>query len=261
MSNSFKEKIIMFFMKHYKQLFTVISMAIVTFLTNVLSSWLGNFICFLLCIICISFIYMLYNYYDKEKKRIKVVAWTKSNALVDRYKGFISFVSAPPRNKEGKAWFEEAKIAIDNALESSDYSAVTDLQSIGQTLKAIHHHLPKLKECWLLHSDDSIMNVEIIKYFLRRHINSFYEPNLILINNPNDSDEMKSKIDAIFDKLPDGLKASDVIADITVGNKPMTAAMILSCMSGRNIEYVEQSPEKKIIMIEIDPKYKFDLID
>lgn len=66
---------------------------------------------------------------------------------------------------------------------------------------------------------------------------------------------IKETIDRIYADLPKkALKSTDVIADITPGNRPMIAAIILSCIhSDRNIEYVEQSTERKLIEIEITP--------
>ena len=54
------------------------------------------------------------------------------------------------------------------------------------------------------------------------------------IDDSNESKHIKEIIDGIYKDLPTDLKETDIIADITAGNKPMTAAMVLSCLGTAN---------------------------
>ncbi|WP_269849651.1 hypothetical protein [Methanosarcina horonobensis] len=77
------------------------------------------------------------------------------------------------------------------------------------------------------------------------------------INDPNNSKHIKEIIDEIYDDLPSDLRETDIVADITAGNKPMTAAMVLSCLnSDRGLEYIEQSNKNELIEVNISPKFK-----
>jgi hypothetical protein len=94
-----------------------------------------------------------------------------------------------------------------------------------------------------------------LEHFFKKITKDSKKPTFIKIDDPNNSKHIKGKIDDIYNNLPDSLKATDIIADITAGNKPMTAGMILSCLhSDRNLEYIEQSKNRTLIEIDIKPK-------
>jgi len=166
----------------------------------------------------------------------------------------------PPRHRikdeEAKAhWVKECKDTIDRAVQSQDLTEVSDISGIGQTFKAINHHIGKLTHCWLIFSPQSGVNVDIINYFFEKITNKSLTPDFIKIDDSNNSKHIKEKIDSIYKDLPGDLQTTDIIADITAGNKPMTAGMILSCLhSDRNIEYIEQSERRVLIEVDIRPK-------
>ena len=172
----------------------------------------------------------------------------------------IVFVSDPPRGITKDEWLNECKDQINSAIANYNISEVAQIIGIGQTFKAINHHLGELKYCWLIYSDQSDVNVDIIKYFFEKVTKKDLKPKLVKINDSNDSKHIKETIDNIYDNLPDGVKVTDVIADITAGNKPMTAGMVLSCLDPkRNIEYIEQSKKRALIEVDISPKVRLDL--
>jgi hypothetical protein len=201
----------------------------------------------------------------KKKRHKKIESLTidssiSSNELKDNYKGLIAFVSDPPRirvknEKATEEWVEECKEIIDNSIASGNITEATNIPGIGQTIKAINYHVEKLTHCWLIKSDQSGVNADILEHFFEKITNNSKKLGFVKIDYPNDSKHIKEKIDKIYDNLPDGLKATDIIADITAGNKPMTAGMVLSCLrSDRNLEYVEQSNKRTLIEVDIKPK-------
>lgn len=204
---------------------------------------------------------ILVQQYEKRISKLTCLDAERSIQImnVSKHKGLIAFVSTTkkPRPKDGeKELTDEEWLAyssklgrekIDNSIISKDIEFAGRLDGIGQTIRAIDCHvggLDGLRYCWLLHSKDpgSINNLELLKYFISKSSENKIKINPICINDPNDITTIKEKISEIYTNLPDGIEAKDIIADITAGNKPMTAAMIISCLRGdRKLEYMEQS--------------------
>ena len=230
--------------------------------TNIFSESIGNVVSLifnLIVLILIIFVIIVHRYLKKRRKE-KIESCFSSlidtNILLKKYKGLIMFVSNPPFNKKNDEWFNECKLLIDSAVEKHIITEVSEIKGIGQTFKAINHHANELKYCWLIFSDQSGINVNIIQYFFEKVTKKSLKPILVKINDPNDSKHIKEKIDNIYNNLPEDIKVTDVISDITAGTKPMTAGMILSCLhSDRNMEYIEQSPKRNLI--EVNISYKF----
>ncbi len=182
-----------------------------------------------------------------------------SRKLKDQYKGLIAFISEPPKkyidSPESKMkWISTNKDIIKQFATTKNSAQVVDIQGIGTIFKAFIHHSERLNHCWLIHSKQSAINVELVDYFLKEVFRNKIQPEFIEITNPDDCKLINEVINNIYEKLPGGLTEKDVISDITAGNKPMTAGMIISCLPPqRKIEYVEQS-EKELIEIEINAK-------
>lgn len=196
----------------------------------------------------------------KKIESLRMDSHISSKELKGNYSGLIAFISVPPpvKVKDEKAtedWVKECKETINSSIASGNITEATNIPGIGHTIKAINHHVEKLTHCWLIKSDQSGVNVEILEYFFKKITNNSKELIFVKIDDPNNSKHIKEKIDELYNNLPDGLKATDIIADITAGNKPMTAGMILSCLhSDRNLEYIEQSKNRTLIEIDIRPK-------
>lgn len=188
---------------------------------------------------------------------------------VSKHKGLIAFVSTSkkPRPKEGENELTDEEWLSDSSklgYESIDKSILTKkiefagkLDGIGQTIRAIDCHVggpDGLRYCWLIHSNDpsSKRNLELIKYFISKISDNKIRVQPICITDPNNINSIKEKISEIYTDLPDGIEAKDIIADITAGNKPMTAAMIIACLrSDRKLEYMEQSVKHDLIEISV----------
>ncbi len=241
----------------------------VNLFTNIVSKNIGDLIglglnIFLLLLIILGFI----THSRFKKKRREQLKSLDMDSLISskelefkrKYRGLIAFISDPPppriKDEDAKAdWVKECKDEIDRSIKSQDITEVSKISGIGQTFKAINHHIGKLTHCWLIFSPQSGVNVDIINYFFEKITNKSLTPNFVKIDDPNDSKHIKEKIDSIYKNLPGDFKATDIIADITAGNKPMTTGMILSCLhSERNIEYIEQSERRALIEVDIRPK-------
>lgn len=235
--------------------------------TNIVSKNIGDEIGLVLNIFVLLLIILGIIIYVRQKKKsheqlksLDIDSSISGKELQIEYKGLIAFVSDPPRprikDEDAKAnWVKECKDKIDRSIKSQDITEVSEISGIGQTFKAINHHIGKLTHCWLIFSPQSGVNVDIIDYFFEKITNKSLTPNFVKIYNPNDSKHIKEKIDSIYKNLPGDLKSTNIIADITAGNKPMTAGMILSCLhSDRNIEYIEQSERRALIEVDIRPK-------
>lgn len=235
--------------------------------TNIVSKNIGDEIGLVLNIFVLLLIILGIIIYVRQKKKsheqlksLDIDSSISGKELQIEYKGLIAFVSDPPRHRikdeDAKAdWVKECKDKIDRSIKSQDITEVSKISGIGQTFKAINHHIGKLTHCWLIFSPQSGVNVDIIDYFFEKITNKSLTPNFVKIDDPNDSKHIKEKIDSIYKNLPGNLEATDIIADITAGNKPMTAGMILSCLhSERNIEYIEQSERRALIEVDIRPK-------
>lgn len=251
-------------------LWPILLAASINFLTNIFSEKMGNVPSLVLSgsLSVIIIVATLINK-KRDKKRIeslnklksfKIDSSISSKELKNKYKGLVAFVSNPPRGKTKDEWLNECKGKINSAIASQNISEVAGIQGIGQTFKAINHHLGELKYCWLLYTDQSDVNIDIIKYFIDSVTEKSLRPDFVKINDANDSKHIKETIDNIYHNLPEGVKVTDVIADITAGNKPMTAGMVLSCLDQeRNIEYIEQSEKRVIIEVDISPKVRLEL--
>jgi len=235
--------------------------------TNIVSKNIGDEIGLVLNIFVLLLIILGIIIYVRQKKKsheqlksLDIDSSISGKELQIEYKGLIAFVSDPPRHRikdeDAKAdWVKECKDKINRSIKSQDITEVSKISGIGQTFKAINHHIGKLTHCWLIFSPQSGVNVDIIDYFFEKITNKSLTPNFVKIDDPNDSKHIKEKIDSIYKNLPGNLEATDIIADITAGNKPMTAGMILSCLhSERNIEYIEQSERRALIEVDIRPK-------
>ena len=192
---------------------------------------------------------------EKRMKRL-IDSSIKSRKIKGRYKGLIVFVS-DCKEEDKKKYLLTCTEQIKRYKVSGDVTELAKIRGIGQTFKALDYHLKMgdLKHCWLIYSEQSGVNVDVMKRFFEIITGDALNPNFVEIDKPNDSRHIKKKIDEIYDDLPDGVMENKVIADITAGNKPMTAAMVLSCLnSDRNLEYLEQSKAKELIEVDISPK-------
>jgi hypothetical protein len=126
-------------------------------------------------------------------------------------------------------------------------------------MESIRFHDDRLAHCWLIHTSASSQvaaQVELEvqeKYGDRIHIHK----NVNLMVDPNKSHATYTVVEDIFsNRLAEvGLLDSEVIADITGGQKPMSVGMALACSAvNRDMQYVitAYGPDGKIISANTD---------
>ena len=184
----------------------------------------------------------------EDKQRLGLSEYSFGD--VDRRKGLIALVSTSPTTSK-----EEVISCIDAIENGNDTLGLEKLYAIvgiGQTFRAIRHHIPKLERCWLLYTNDSRPNKEAIEHFLAKLCKGVRSEPMDPVLDPNDMSKVYKIVDRIYLKDIEafGWDESDVIADITGGPKPMSSAVILACnCADRDMEYVEQKERQELIKI------------
>jgi uncharacterized membrane protein len=126
------------------------------------------------------------------------------------------------------------------------------VRGVGQTFRAINHHLGQLKVCWLLCTDDVKEGKEVVEYFIEEFGKKTVEIKIVPLENPNKIERVHKAIKEIYETESKNyrLEEKEVIADVTGGTAIMSSAMTLACISPqRDMEYVEQ---KTYNLIKID---------
>lgn len=232
------------------------------FLSNILSESYGDSkslkFSVILLILIIS-ILVIHEYMNERKMKGLIDSSIEGQKIEGKYKGLIAFVSEC-KAQDKKKYLKECTESIKKYKQTKNVDELAGIPSIGQTFKALDYHLKTgdLRHCWLIYSDQSGINVDVMEVFFEIITGDAVKIDFRKIDYPNESKHIKEKIDQIYNDLPEGVKEKDIIADITAGNKPMTAAMVVACYNpNRKLEYIEQSVDKKLIEVVISPKVTY----
>ena len=208
---------------------------------SILSYKIGNLqslLIIVLLILCLILTFVAFERRNDKKLRKLIDSSIDSRKLQGEYKGLIVFVSDNKEkgDKEKREYLEKCKKDILSYKETNNVENIAGIRGIGQTFRALDYHLKtgELRHCWLIYSDQSGINVDVIKSFFEIVTGNAIKPKFVKIDDSNESKHIKEIIDGIYKDLPTDLKETDIIADITAGNKPMTAAMVLSCLGTAN---------------------------
>ena len=110
-------------------------------------------------------------------------------------------------------------------------------------MQAFNYHLPVLKACWLICSEQT---ESMAKEFRKTHIDDLDNIQIFKIADTFHWAETKTLIDDIYEKLPDKWIENDIITDLTGLTKPVSLGAILSCLiPGRPLEYVPAMIKEK----------------
>jgi hypothetical protein len=102
----------------------------------------------------------------------------------------------------------------------------------GTAPYAIKYHLGTLKACWLLASSDSARVAEQLYKEYQDQIPYIAYGREYTVDPDKIEDTYMQVLRICEEELPNrGLKVEEVIADITGGQKPMTAGMALACLA------------------------------
>lgn len=219
---------------------------VINVLSNFLSQKYGAYnamaivaIALILSILAIP-VYSLVEYWKKSKKIKYSELIPKFEPLEKKYKGLIVSISKIDEDKEELI----NKInSIESLNDVEGLNKLYELRGIGQTFRAIIHHLRELEVCWLLYTEGSMESKEVVGHFIKKFGSRTVKSIPIIIENPNDIKSIYKVINEIYVKGLEevNLHETEVIADITGGTRPISSAIILACTSSdRNIEYVEQ---------------------
>jgi hypothetical protein len=102
----------------------------------------------------------------------------------------------------------------------------------GTAPHAIEYHLGTLEACWLVASPDSVKMAGQLHQDYRDRI-PYIAYGMGYTVDADEVEDTYTQVLRIYEQeLPQrGLKAEEVIADITGGQKPMTAGMALACLA------------------------------
>ncbi len=242
--------------------FIIITFLFQGVLTNVLVAWLmSNFGISSTTLTSLTIAFFLLGFVviwfqsdeikrEKIKNRAKLKANPTSEDLQIKYKAaifLISRISEPKQNILNKI------NAVRDINDNERLRKVYEIRGIGQTFRAITHHIGELRYCWLLCSEDVKESKELIEYFIKKFSENTVLIYLVKIDDPFKVEETFKEINKIYgDKIKDCmLTENDVIADLTGGTSIMSCAMILSCLSpDRKMEYMLQNEERTLIEIK-----------
>lgn len=219
-------------------------------LSNVISQQFGyKAILPIAIVLLLIFLLMFITFWYEEKKRRRLEAKPTSETLRVRYKGLIASISLITETKDQII----SKIdSVKNLEDAEGLGELYKVRGIGQTFRAIKHHLGRLEVCWLLCTGDVKNGKELVEYFIKKFSSRTVKVKPVPLESPNEIESVYKVINEIYVKgrEEDNLEEKEVIADVTGGTTIMSSAMTLACISpDRDIEYVEQ---KTYNLIKID---------
>lgn len=238
-------------------IYTLIISSILSFfvggaLNNALTAWAmqqyGIFNTIVIIIILVFFFLMAIiisviaiSHVEGKNRKSVLEANPISEPLGKKYKGLVASISL----------LNEPKDRIKEIIDSNDLTEIYKIRGIGQTLRAVKHHIGELKVCWLLCTGDVKDSLEMVEYFIKTDSKKTVKVVKIEIIDSYHIEEISKKIKSVYLEgvKKYGLNETDVIADLTGGTSIMSCAMVLACLPvRRDMEYVLQ---KSYDLIEI----------
>lgn len=122
---------------------------------------------------------------------------------------------------------------------------------IEPSRKAIEYHGETLQQCWLLCSTRTLdLARQLIKAFPQIR---FPEP--VVVNDIQDPLEFRDRVEKIYQNLPDGWQASEVIADYLGMTAHGSVGMALACVPARRpLQYTPARFDEQLRPVEpLDP--------
>jgi len=110
-------------------------------------------------------------------------------------------------------------------------------------LSAVRHHKARLERCWLLATSKSLPAAQQLKDVIYQNWPAIqvHDPVELLVD-PESLASTWGAVERIYSRLAPaaGLAENEIVADITGGQKPMTAGMTLACSSpNRKLQYMK----------------------
>jgi hypothetical protein len=236
------------FLKIHPVYSLLVTSVILALLVNVLSDLLGqkygafNAIAIVLIALVLSLLTMpLYSWIEgRKREKLRNTKIPSFEPIKEKYKGLIVAISRINEN-EGDLINLINKVKDTKGIEG--VAELYEIRGVGQTFRAIAHHLGVLEFCWLLFTEQSKEAKDVVVYFIKEFASGTVKQIPVPIDDPFNIKSTYKVVSEIYGKgLGEvNLRETEVIADITGGTAPMSAAIILVCASSdRAIEYVEQ---------------------
>jgi uncharacterized membrane protein len=218
---------------------------------------IGEIISVIILALIIIFVGYIVFCFD-EKRRIELKADPNSEPLQERYRGLIVSISLL---REPKEEIIRKIDSIKNIQDNEGLNVLYKVTGIGQTCRAIRHHLGELDACWLLSTKEAKEGEDLIKYFISKFSKKTVEVQSIeLIDTSKIGITFKQINEIYVDKIKEiDLKEEEVIADLTGGTVITSCAMVLACVpKKRDMEYVLQKTYELIKINENISDIVFD---
>jgi hypothetical protein len=236
------------FLKVHPVYSLVLTSGILAVLVNVLSDLLGqtygafNAIVIILLALVLSLLTMpFYSWIEgRKRKQFRDTRIPSFEPIKEKYKGLIVSIS---RINETKGDLIALITKIKNTKGIEGIAELYEIRGVGQTFRAIAHHLGVLEFCWLLFTEQSKEAKDVVMYFIKEFASGTVKQIPVPVDDPFNMKSTYKVVSEIYGKGLEevNLRETEVIADITGGTALMSAAITLVCASSdRSIEYVEQ---------------------
>jgi hypothetical protein len=174
----------------------------------------------------------------KEKATLKISDGRTLNLKIKKENGELKIYTATKDQVINKI-----KKLVKNPEDADGLRELYKVRGVGQTFRAIKHHLGRLKVCWLLCTDEVKEGTEVVEYFINEFGHGTVTVETVHLDSPNKIESVNSAIKEIYvNKVKKHrLEEKEVIADVTGGTAIMSSAITLACIPDtRDMEYVEQ---------------------
>ena len=192
---------------------------------------------------------------NKEKATLKIRDGRTLNLKVKKEGGELKIYTATKDQVINKI-----ENLVENREDAVGLRELYEVRGVGQTFRAIKHHLGRLEVCWLLCTGDVEEGKELVELFIKEFGYETVKVEFVHLESPNEIESVYKVIDGIYKKELGkyNLEEKEVITDVTGGTTIMSSAMILACISpDRDIEYVEQKTYNLIKIGENIPEVIF----
>lgn len=236
------------FLKVHPVYSLLVTSVILALLVNVLSDLLGqkygafNAIVIVIIVLVLSLLTMpFYSWIEgRKRKHLRNTKIPSFEPIKEKYKGLIVSIS---RINDKKGDLINLINEVKDTKGIEEIAELYGIRGVGQTFRAIVHHLGVLEFCWLLFTEQSKEAKDVVEYFIKQFASGTVKQIPVPIDDPYNIKSTYKVVNEIYVKGLEevNLHETEVIADITGGTAPMSAAIILVCTtSDRSIEYVEQ---------------------
>jgi hypothetical protein len=215
-----------FFKVHpvYSLLLTSVILAL---LVNVLSDLLGqkygaiNAITIILIALVLSLLTIpLYSWVEgKKRERLRNNRIPSFEPVKEKYRGLIVSIS---RINETKGELIELITKVKDTKGIEGVAELYEIRGVGQTFRAIAHHLGVLEFCWLLFTEQSKEAKDVVVYFINEFASGTVKQIPVPVDDPSNIKNTYKVVSEIYGKgLGEvNLRETEVIADITGGTAP-----------------------------------------